>query len=148
MWWVITKKTTFNLSLRGNTHITTHTNKICIHHFLVNKWCGNLKLVFQATWNTNTELLKSYQNLEEKRIVHNRALRESPHQSILPYKQDRKPTSHTENPWLLPEGKSSFISFRPHAPVRPWDIQSCGAVHCELNRQEEALLYGEHMIYI
>jgi len=81
----------------------THTNKISIHHFLVNKWCGNLKLVYQGTWNTNTELLQSYQHLEEIRIVHNRSLRESPHQSILPYKQDRKSTSHIENPRLLPE---------------------------------------------
>jgi hypothetical protein len=81
----------------------THTNKISIHHFLVNKWCGNLKLVYQGMWNTNTEVLQSYQHLEEIRIVHNRSLRESPHQSILPYKQDRKSTSHIENPRLLPE---------------------------------------------
>ena len=146
--WVITKKTTFNLSLRGNIHVLTQTNKICIHHFLANKRCGNLKLVYQATWNTNIELQQSYQCLEEIRIVHNMALRESPHQSILPYKQDRKSTSHVENPWLLPEGKSVLISFRLHSPVKLWDIQFCSAIHCELNGQEEALLYGEHDLYL
>jgi hypothetical protein len=99
-------------------------------------------------WNTNTELQQSYQSLEEIRIVHNRALRESPHQSILPHKQDRKSTSHIENPWMLPEGKSFLISFRLHAPVKLWDIQLCSAIHCELNRQEEALLYGEHNLYL